>query len=1569
MTEFSAVVIGNESLMRHAAETLIARGHAILAIVTRNPELRDWAQGQGLRVEDQDAPQPADAPVADWVFSVANLSILKPETLARGRLGAINFHDGPLPRMAGLNVPLWAMIEGKTDHGITWHMIEGGIDEGDILASRQFPIRPDDNALTLNARCFARGAEAFADVVQMLESGAPIRQKQDLGQRGYYALDKRPEAAGVLDFTQPSRRIVDLVRALDHSGYWNPLAEPKLALADGHIVMVAAAEYAEGSGAAGQVLAHEGDQLTVATGDGAVRLTLAGKLASPPESVPALDATTRDRLSALATRAAKSDGIWRKRLARMNPAVMPGLTEAGAPKQRIDLGAAEGGLALAAVAAVLARLAGQAETDLALRPAEFPDFKGIVSDWVPLRVEANPRASLGGLAESLRLAQEDAAKRGPFMADLLRRAPELREAALPDLAISLSADGAATPSALRVTLADGRAWIDYDAARISPARAERAAEAIRRAMALPEATLLRDIPLLSDAERHELLVARNDTFVDVAPACMHELIAATAAADPDAVALVFENRQLTRGELDRAANALAARLVALGVGPDRPVGIFARRSPELVIGALAILKAGGAYVPLDPDYPVDRIALYVEDSAAAVVLAQEGMEGDLPPHGAQVITIPATIPAQAPAPVTAVKPENLAYLIFTSGSTGRPKGVMIEHRNVSNFFTGMDAFIPHAPGDAWLAVTSLSFDISVLEIFWTLSRGMKLVIAGEESRLAVSGGVAQPAGKQMDFSLFYWGNDDGPGPQKYKLLLDGARFADENGFTAVWTPERHFHAFGGPYPNPSVTGAAVAAVTKNIAVRAGSCVIPLHHPARVAEEWAVIDNLTGGRAGLAIASGWQPDDFVLRPENRPPENKPSMITAIDELRRLWRGEAVAFPKGDGTSFEVVTQPRPVQPEIPLWMTVAGNPDTWKEAGRLGMNVLTHLLGQSIDTVEARIKDYHAALRAAGHNPEDFKVSLMLHTCLAADRDTAREIAREPMKAYLRSAAALVKQYAWDFPAFRRPEGMSNPMAIDLGTLSDDEMDGILEFAFLRYFDDSGLFGSFEDGVARVEHLRGIGVGEIACLIDYGIAPAQVVEGFPLLAKLREAVNPLEDDGDFSMAAQIRRHKVTHLQCTPSMARILVSDPVVAAEMGRLKCIMVGGEALPPSLLAEMRRLSDAKILNMYGPTETTIWSTVADLSHGAEVTLGRPIANTQIYVLDTEGSPVPPDGQGELWIGGHGVTRGYWQREDLTNAAFRPDPFVTPDRAAPWGARMYKTGDLVRWREDGLLDYIGRADLQIKLRGFRIELGEIEAALADLTGVRDAVAIVREDVAGDRRLVAYVTGAGLDEARMREALIERLPGHMVPGRIVVLDKMPLTPNRKIDRKQLPVPGGVVRAVPVVAPPPVAPPVAVAPAPVAPAPVAANAGNAELAQGVLEIWRETLGVPSIAPRDNFFALGGHSLLAIQLHRTLRDRLGLARLGVTDVFRFPVFEAFQKHVAGLAPAGAATAAPVATPAAPRPAVVAPAVQAPVQVAAPVAQPAVMQAPAAAPISESASDIVAQRRAMRAQLRQNR
>ena len=240
-------------------------------------------------------------------------------------------------------------------------------------------------------------------------------------------------------------------------------------------------------------------------------------------------------------------------------------------------------------------------------------------------------------------------------------------------------------------------------------------------------------------------------------------------------------------------------------------------------------------------------------------------------------------------------------MIYTSGSTGRPKGVMVEHRNVANFFTGMDDRIDHDAGGVWMAVTALSFDISVLELFWTLARGFKMVLSGDENRALVAGDApAPPSSGGMEFSLYYWGNDDGVGRDKYRTLLEGAKFADKNGFCAVWTPERHFHAFGGPYPNPSVTGAAVAAVTQNLGVRAGSCVAPLHHTARIAEEWAVDrqpDQRTR-RAGHCHAAG-SPMISCCAPKTRRPTTSPRCSRPIADLRKLWAGEEVDFPRKDG----------------------------------------------------------------------------------------------------------------------------------------------------------------------------------------------------------------------------------------------------------------------------------------------------------------------------------------------------------------------------------------------------------------------------------------------------------------------------------------------------------------------------------------------------------------------------------------------------------------------------------------------------------------------------------------------
>ena len=1076
----------------------------------------------------------------------------------------------------------------------------------------------------------------------------------------------------------------------------------------------------------------------------------------------------------------------------------------------------------------------------------------------------------------------------------------MRDPALPaDLCPDIGIGAAPVPGTL-VTISDTA--LHYDASKISESAATLLAHRLTHISThLQQGTAPQDIPRIGDAER-ALMDAFNATQCDFDATPIHLQIEVQAARTPDAIAVVVEGTEVSYADLNARANQLAHVLRDMGVCPDTLVGLFVPRSIEMLVGVLGILKAGGAYVPLDPAYPEVRIAGYLEDSAAPIVLTTAAVVEALPSCSADVVDLTsdpriAAAPASNPDPAEA--PDALAYLIFTSGSTGRPKGVMIEHRNLSNFCTGMDARIDRTEPATWLAVTSLNFDISVLELLYTLSRGYKLVVTSDETRAVLSNGPVMKTTGGMDFSIYYWGNDDGVGPKKYELLLEGAKFADRNGFCAVWTPERHFHAFGGPYPNPSVTGAAVAAVTQNIGVRAGSCVAPLHHPARIAEEWAVIDNLTDGRAALAIASGWQPDDFILRPENTPPQNKPSMMETIETLRKLWRGEAVAFPKADGTDHAVVTQPRPVSTELPIWVTTAGNPETWKEAGRIGANVLTHLLGQSVDEVGGKIALYHDALREAGHDPKDFSVTLMLHSFLADTRDAARDIAREPMKDYLRSAAGLIKQYAWAFPAFKRPEGVDSAFQLDLGSLNDEELEGILDFAFQRYFDDSGLFGTVQDALARVEQVKAIGVTEIACLIDYGIAPDVVMGGLEHLAQVVARSNGEQSvqDDDFSIAAQLVRHDVSHLQCTPSMARMMCLDDDTRGAMAGLQHLMIGGEALPGALVADLQAASpDARVTNMYGPTETTIWSStaLADVVPGT-VGLGTPIANTQFHVLDDVGQLCPIGTEGELCIGGAGVTRGYWQRPELT-----ADRFIETEHG-----RLYRTGDLVRITPQGDIAFLGRVDHQIKLRGYRIELGEIEAALEAQTGVTQAVVTAREDTPGDVRLIGYVTGQ-VDTNRLRAVLGARLPAHMVPAQFVRLDDFPLTPNKKVDRNALPDPKAV-QSVPVAAKSTPSTPSA------AGAAVSPAVQDVDITEQVAAIWQAILGVPQVSPSDNFFDLGGHSLLAVQAHRDIREQLG-ASLSITDIFRFPVLSALADQIAQKGGITASAPAAVQTPDAP-------------------------------------------------------
>lgn len=1537
------VLVGADTLLLECGDILASKGHEVVAVAAGSRRVADWAASKGYATIDASGPaatwrdQLAEHQF-EWLFAITHLSLLPDDVLSLPTKGAINFHDGPLPAYAGINAPVWALIAGEPTYGITWHHITAGIDEGDVVASRSFDVAPGETSLSLNTRNFEAAIESFGQLVDELASGTSTATRQDpSAERRTFSRHDRPEALAVLDWRKPAVELDRLVRALTFGPYPNPVTLAKVHGADTTLAVTAVEVREDESGEPGTVLSAD-EELVVATGDGALALTtvttLTGEELTAAETarrlgvsvggrLPVLEDAERARIGEVGARLAREERRHLEQLDTLEPVEVPWAATEGPDHQAdhaaVDLDvpasiASDPGAVVAGFGVLLARLAGKDRFHLGLVDgawgAEAGPAARLLAGAAPLEVTLDRSAPLPEVAAQLSAALADARGRLPFQCDLVARQPEL--ARRPELvagrllpvAVRVDADGAPADGVVVELRSQGGSWsLRYDRALVDPSDARLLVDclhAVLEALASQQQVPVSEVDLLGAELRDKVLHRWNDTERPIpTDVGIHHLVEQQVDRTPDTAAVVFEDRSITYRELDERANRLAHHLIGLGVGPDHLVGVHLNRGIDLVVAVVAVHKAGGAYVPLDPTYPSNRLEHMISDSGCRVVLTESALLDELPRRDDPAITVVAidaeratidALPSDRPA--VEVSPAHLAYCIYTSGSTGLPKGVLVEHRNAVNFFEGMDERVPHELPATWFAVTSLSFDISVLELLYTLTRGFTVVVYLDRDREAggetESTWAEQHASLPMDMSLFYFSGDaaEGEGPDKYRLLLEGARFADRHGFSAVWTPERHFHAFGGLYPQPAVTGAAVAAVTSNLSIRAGSVVMPLEHPIRVAEAWSVVDNLSNGRVGVSFASGWQPNDFVLRPENYK-NAKQAMFDGIETVKRLWRGEKVTF-EGPTGQVELSTLPRPVQRELPVWVTTAGNPETYIQAGRIGANVLTHLLGQSVEQLAPKIEAYRQARAEAGFDPDAGVVSLMLHTFVGDDEDAVRDAAREPLKAYLGESFSLLREYAWSFPAFQRPAG-STPedgglSDADFANLAPEDLDAVLEFAFLRYYESSGLFGTPDRCLQMIDRLKGIGVNEIACLIDFGIDTDQVLESLPLLAEIREQANArvgvdpeadLSQQLDQSVAAQIARHEVTHLQCTPSMARMWSLQDDTRKALASVEHVFIGGEAFPVALAKDLRSMSlSGNVTNMYGPTETTIWSTTWKLEGDLDlIPVGTPIANTQIYVLDSNRQPVPPGVAGELWIGGLGVVRGYHDRPELTAERFVPDPFRE-------GGRMYCTGDLARWRElpDGSahLEFLGRIDHQVKIRGYRIELGEIEAQLGRFPGVRECVAVVREDTPGDQQLMAYLSaaaGATIDAAAVKDHLRATLPEVMVPAHVVVLDDLPHTPNGKIDRNGLPslaeVLGRRTAAAPLV-----------------------EASN-EVEQQVLDVWREVLGTDQIGVDDNFFDLGGHSLLMVRLHRRLKEVLELP-ISLTDLYGHPTVRSFAESL---------------------------------------------------------------------------
>lgn len=372
-----------------------------------------------------------------------------------------------------------------------------------------------------------------------------------------------------------------------------------------------------------------------------------------------------------------------------------------------------------------------------------------------------------------------------------------------------------------------------------------------------------------------------------------------------------------------------------------------------------------------------------------------------------------------------------------------------------------------------------------------------------DSRQTGSQGADGSAGERpLDFGVFFFAAVGDRAEETYRLMLDAARRADELGFGFVSTPERHFHRFGGAFPNPAVTSAAIAAVTSRIQIRAGSVVTPLHPAARIVEDFAMVDGISGGRVAISVGSGWNVNDFVIAPEKYETRRE-QMIKDVTDIRTAWRTGHWTGPNPLGAETTLPVFPRPVQDDLSVWVTASRSEGTFREAGRLGCNILTHLENQDVESLSDKIALYRTARAEAGWEGPG-KVTVMMHTYVADDADEARRVGGGALRDYLLSAIDLE---ALAVEAGGRMSGNKQGREVLSAVKAQRKL---AELGVNRYLSGNSLIGSVEECTGTARRVRAAGVDEIACLVDFVADPGLVLASLERVAAVRrEAAAPAE----------------------------------------------------------------------------------------------------------------------------------------------------------------------------------------------------------------------------------------------------------------------------------------------------------------------------------------------------------------------------------------------------------------------------------------------------------------------------
>jgi natural product biosynthesis luciferase-like monooxygenase protein len=567
------------------------------------------------------------------------------------------------------------------------------------------------------------------------------------------------------------------------------------------------------------------------------------------------------------------------------------------------------------------------------------------------------------------------------------------------------------------------------------------------------------------------------------------------------MALVTASNVLTVTVLKDKVAAYQNLLAQRSIRPRDKALVFVSDETELLPLLWALVRSRITCIAIDPAQGAAALADIARRCGAACVVTEKQYI-----HAAASGAVETIIIGEATAgntPFTGYDGELADVPFIFAGDEDPGSTEFITSAALDSFFSELDALVSSPREELLLLSRCLPFPRRVMEMVWASSRAITVAVDSLDSDAALSRYTASADEFRMDFGLFHFGSYvETSETHKYKQLFDTVQFADKNEFSSVWTPERHFNEFGGMFPNPSVLSAALAVTTSRVQIRSGSLVSPLHHPVRIAEDWALTDNLSNGRVAISFASGWQCDDFVFFPENYA-ERHQCMMDQIEAVRRLWKGEKLPFKNGLGKEVEVAIFPKPVQKELPVWITVSGRTETFIDAGRIGANILTHLLWQDTEELIEKIAAYRQSLAENGFDPRSRTVSVMVHTYLGADNESVREKVRAPLKHYIRTSTQLIQSMARSNADASNSKDVGGRYGDLKNKIAPHLMDELAELAFNRFFEQAALLGTIEKAKGMIRKLKGYDVDEIAALIDFGLPGEDIMQGLEYLNELRK----------------------------------------------------------------------------------------------------------------------------------------------------------------------------------------------------------------------------------------------------------------------------------------------------------------------------------------------------------------------------------------------------------------------------------------------------------------------------------